>query len=136
MFKEGLIGAYDVENQKQHIKNAGLNPALMYGMGGGGGVSASGAQGQGVTQPTARSVEIEIKQQGLGLQLASIASQVELNESQTEKKERKEELLSKFIQLIIKHYKETRTLDFYAEKLFISTKYMSDIIKKTSGLVS
>ena len=31
------------ENQKQHIKNAGLNPALMYGMGGGGGVSASGA---------------------------------------------------------------------------------------------
>ena len=47
-----------------------------------------------------------------------------------------EELLSKFIQLIIKHYKENRTLDFYAEKLFISTKYMSDIIKKTSGLTA
>ena len=31
------------ENQKQHIKNAGLNPALMYGMGGGGGISANGA---------------------------------------------------------------------------------------------
>ena len=73
------------ENQKQHIKNAGLNPALMYGMGGGGGVSASGAQGQGVTQPTDRSVEMELKQQGLGLQLASIASQVELNKSQAEK---------------------------------------------------
>ena len=64
------------ENQKQHIKNAGLNPALMYGMGGGGGVSANGAQGQGVTQPTDRSVEMKLKQQGLGLQLASIASQV------------------------------------------------------------
>ena len=38
------------ENQKNHMKAAGLNPALMYGMGGGGGVSASGAQGQGVTQ--------------------------------------------------------------------------------------
>lgn len=73
------------ENQKQHIKNAGLNPALMYGMGGGGGVSASGAQGQGVTQPTDRSVEMGLKQQGLGLQLASIASQVELNKSQAEK---------------------------------------------------
>lgn len=73
------------ENQKQHMKNAGLNPALMYGMGGGGGVSASGAQGQGVTQPTDRSVEMELKQQGLGLQLASIASQVELNKSQAEK---------------------------------------------------
>lgn len=73
------------ENQKQHIKNAGLNPALMYGMGGGGGVSANGAQGQGVTQPTDRSVEMGLKQQGLGLQLASIASQVELNKSQAEK---------------------------------------------------
>ena len=73
------------ENQKQHIKNAGLNPALIYGMGGGGGVSANGAQGQGVTQPTDRSVEMGLKQQGLGLQLASIASQVDLNKSQAEK---------------------------------------------------
>lgn len=73
------------ENQKQHIKNAGLNPALIYGMGGGGGVSASGAQGQGVTQPTDRSVEMKLEQQGLGLQLASIASQVALNKSQAEK---------------------------------------------------
>lgn len=73
------------ENQKKHMKAAGLNPALMYGMGGGGGVSTNGAQGQGVTQPTDRSVEMELKQQGLGLQLASIASQVELNKSQAEK---------------------------------------------------
>lgn len=73
------------ENQKKHMKAAGLNPALMYGMGGGGGVSASGAQGQGVTQPTDRSIEMGLKQQGLGLQLASIASQVELNKSQAEK---------------------------------------------------
>lgn len=73
------------ENQKQHMKNAGLNPALIYGMGGGGGVSANGAQGQGVTQPTDRSVEMRLKQQGLGLQLASIASQVDLNKSQAEK---------------------------------------------------
>lgn len=75
------------ENQKQHIKNAGLNPALIYGMGGGGGVSANGAQGQGVTQPTDRSVEMGLKQQGLGLQLASIASQVDLNKSQAKKNE-------------------------------------------------
>lgn len=34
------------ENQKKHMKNAGLNPALMYGMGGGGGSSlGSGASG-------------------------------------------------------------------------------------------
>ena len=57
----------------------------MYGMGGGGGVSANGAQGQGVTQPTDRSVEMKLKQQGIGLQLESIASQIELNKSQAEK---------------------------------------------------
>lgn len=73
------------ENQKKHMKAAGLNPALMYGIGGGGGASASGAQGQGVTQPTDRSVEMGLKQQGMGLELASIASQVELNKSQAEK---------------------------------------------------
>nr|DAR36359.1 MAG TPA: DNA pilot protein VP2 [Microviridae sp.] len=82
------------ENQKQHIKNAGLNPALMYGMGGGGGVSANGAQGQGVTQPTDRSVEMGLKQQGLGLQLASIASQVDLNKSQAEKNKAEAEKIS------------------------------------------
>jgi uncharacterized small protein (DUF1192 family) len=73
------------ENQTKHIKAAGLNPALIYGMGGGGGASASGAQGQGVTQPTDRSVEMKLKQQGMGLQLESIASQIELNKSQAEK---------------------------------------------------
>ena len=82
------------ENQKQHIKNAGLNPALMYGMGGGGGVSASGAQGQGVTQPTDRSVEMGLKQQGLGLQLASITSQIDLNKSQAEKNKAEAEKIS------------------------------------------
>lgn len=73
------------ENQKKHMKAAGLNPALMYGMGGGGGVSSSGAQGQGVTQPTDRSIEMGIQRQGMGLQLANLASQVELNKSQANK---------------------------------------------------
>lgn len=82
------------ENQKKHMKAAGLNPALMYGIGGGGGVSANGAQGQGVTQPTDRSVEMGLKQQGLGLQLASIASQIELNESQAKKNEAEAEKIS------------------------------------------
>lgn len=82
------------ENQKKHMKAAGLNPALIYGIGGGGGVSASGAQGQGVTQPTDRSVEMGLKQQGLGLQLASIASQVELNKSQAEKNKAEAEKIS------------------------------------------
>lgn len=82
------------ENQKKHMKAAGLNPALMYGIGGGGGVSANGAQGQGVTQPTDRSVEMGLKQQGLGLQLASLASQIDLNKSQSEKNKAEAEKIS------------------------------------------
>lgn len=49
------------------------------------------------------------------------------------KRERKEELFSHFIQLIIKNYKKNKKLDFYAQQLFISPKYLSDIIKKISG---
>ena len=64
------------ENQKKHMKAAGLNPALMYGMGGGGGVSNSGAQGQGVTQPTDRSIEMGIQRQGMGLQLEQNAEKI------------------------------------------------------------
>ena len=56
-----------------------------------------------------------------------------INTEEHSRKERKEELLGRFIQLIIRYYKENRTLEFYAEKLFISTKYLSDIIKRTSG---
>ena len=35
------------ENQVKHAQNAGLNPALLYGMSGGGGATAAGAQGMG-----------------------------------------------------------------------------------------
>lgn len=49
------------------------------------------------------------------------------------KRERKEELFSQFIRLIIKNYKKNKKLDFYAQQLFISPKYLSDIVKKISG---
>lgn len=61
-----------------------------------------------------------------------IAGVVNLDKTNN-RRERKEELFSHFIQLIIKNYKKNKKLDFYAEKLFISPKYLSDIIKKISG---
>ena len=82
------------ENQKKHMKNAGLSVGLMYGQGGGGGVSASGAQGQGVSQPTDRSIEMGYKGQEIGLQLANIASQTQLNTSQAKKNEAEAEKIS------------------------------------------
>ena len=71
--------------QVEQMEKAGLNPALMYGMGAGGGGTVSGAQGQGTSQPTDRSIEMKMKGQEMGLQLANLASQIKLNESQANK---------------------------------------------------
>lgn len=73
------------ENQRKHMENAGLNPALMYGQGGGGGTSSAGAQAQGVGLAQAQGGKLRLEQQALGLQLASMASQVKVNESTANK---------------------------------------------------
>lgn len=71
--------------QIEQMKKANLSPALMYGQGGAGGGTVSGAQGQGTSQPTDRSIEMKLKGQEMGLQLANLASQIKLNESQAKK---------------------------------------------------
>ena len=71
------------KQQKQRLKEAGLNPALMYGIGGEGGSSVSsgggtGAQVQGVGNPGTQAVM-------MGLQAKSIESQIALNNAQASK---------------------------------------------------
>lgn len=46
---------------------------------------------------------------------------------------RKEELTNKFFALIMKHFRENKDVAFYADKLCISSKYLSMVIKETSG---
>jgi hypothetical protein len=71
------------EQQKQRLKEAGLNPGLMYGIGGEGGSSVSsgggtGSEVQGVGNPGTQAVMI-------GLQAKSIESQIALNNAQASK---------------------------------------------------
>ena len=73
------------ENQKQHLLNANLSPALFYGGSGAGGSTTSGGQGNGVGLGTETGVGYGIQEKALGLQLASMASQVALNQSQANK---------------------------------------------------
>ena len=68
--------------QIEQMKKANLSPALMYGQAGARGGTVSGAQGQGPSQPVDRSIEMKLKGQEMGLQLANLASQIKLNESQ------------------------------------------------------
>lgn len=49
------------------------------------------------------------------------------------KKTRQEELTSQFFELLFKHYKQERKISFYADQMFITSKYLSKIIKESTG---
>nr|DAG84050.1 MAG TPA: hypothetical protein [Microviridae sp.] len=71
----------NAENQKQHLINAGLNPALMYGQQGAGGVGQTGnTNEQGVQAPTGNPVM-------MGLQAESIAQDIALKAAMAKKAE-------------------------------------------------
>ena len=72
-------------NQVRNMEAAGLNPALLYGMGGQGGSAAGAGQANGVGLSDAKGMQTGIAIQGMGLELANLASQIELNKSQAEK---------------------------------------------------
>ena len=46
---------------------------------------------------------------------------------------RKEELHKQFQDMLFAHFKEERTVKFYAEALYVSPKYLMEVIKEVSG---
>ena len=69
----------NAENQKQHLLNAGLNPALMYGQSGSGGMGASGGAKQASPQqPIGNPI-------AMGLQAQAQNAQIELMRAQAAK---------------------------------------------------
>ena len=75
------------ENQVKHLKAAGLNPALIYGMSGGGGTTAGSAQTAGVGNPGTQAV-------GMGLEAAQLISNIRLTNAEASKTEAEEEKIS------------------------------------------
>lgn len=48
-------------------------------------------------------------------------------------KSRREELLAQFIDVLEKHFKDERSVNFYADRLFVTPKHLSAILKEVSG---
>lgn len=74
-------------NQVKKLKQANLSPGIMYGSGGAGGTTAGAGAAGSVGLAEANGTQAEQTAQGMGLQLAGIASQIRLNESQADKNE-------------------------------------------------
>ena len=71
-----LWNATNYGAQIQHMKAAGLNPGLMYGMGGGGGATASAQPGNTGGQH-AETAQATRANEGMGLQAALLGAQIE-----------------------------------------------------------
>lgn len=56
-----------------------------------------------------------------------------LRSRDVEHKSRREELLSQFIELLEKNYRKERSVNFYADKLFVTPKHLSAVLKDVSG---
>ena len=61
------------------------------------------------------------------------SEQVEASKAQTTRASRADDVLNQFINLLTESYKEERSVGFYAEKLCLSPKYFSKLIKESSG---
>jgi AraC-like DNA-binding protein len=48
-------------------------------------------------------------------------------------KDKKDKLFDAFYRLILQHYKDSREVGFYADKLCMTTKHLSAVIKKATG---
>lgn len=73
------------KNQMEHIKEAGLSPGLIYGMGGQGGSTQGAGAANGVGLPQDQSVGMGLRAQEIGMEMANTLSQIKLNESQANK---------------------------------------------------
>lgn len=66
------------------------------------------------------------------LELESIVKQ-SLTVGSNTKLSRAEDLTEQFLKLIIRNYKESREIEYYADKLCISPKYLTQVVKQTTG---
>lgn len=57
----------------------------------------------------------------------------QLQEKRDSQKSKQEWLFDAFYNLVLTHYKDSRKTEFYAEKLYLTPKYLSSVIKEITG---
>ncbi|MBQ5594661.1 MAG: helix-turn-helix transcriptional regulator [Alistipes sp.] len=66
---------------------------------------------------------------GLGYYVHSVTATAEAMTPQ-------QDICDRFISLVAKHFKEERTIDFYADRLCVSKKYLSSLLKQHTGMTA
>lgn len=82
-----------------------------------------------------------LKQKILSILQAIFYEMMDMNFSNTTDKEvptrtRKEELMAKFIIEVSENFKKERQVSYYAEKLFITPKHLSSVVKEIAGVTA
>ena len=85
-----------------------------------------------VHQPSPNTEVISGLIRSIGYFVADLAKKQEENHPSV--KDNDQDIMNRFIHLVNLHCKEQHQLDFYAEKLYLNTRYMATIIKKASGV--
>jgi AraC-like DNA-binding protein len=68
-----------------------------------------------------------------GYQIMAFAEEASENDELASKQSRKFAYAQKFLRLVREFYRSQRSISFYAEKMFISPKYLSLVIKEATG---
>ena len=113
-YNKDLWDYTNYENQKRHLEEAGLNPALLYGQSGGGGATAGGAQGQPAGIASGHEAGLAVQGMGVGANLANIMSQARLNDALAKKADKEAEKIggadTDFTKAQTDYYKELKLL--------------------------
>lgn len=82
------------------------------------------------SSPTAR---LEIIQYLIGSLFFEFLSIEKYLAGQEIRLSRKDEICGQFLDLLIKHFRESRSVSFYADRLFITPKYLSATLRSVTG---
>lgn len=78
-------------------------------------------------------IRLDVVQHLLGALFFEFLAMEDYFSHQQTRLSRKDEICRQFLDLLIQHYKESRSVAFYADRLFITPKYLSATLRSVTG---